>query len=234
MAHHTKDKGDKAVAHVIMDLTDKGYACFMPVMCEHLPFDLIAYKDGISTRIQVKYSTDGGIKKKTVWNDKHGCHIRVYDKNDFDYYAIYSPQLNIILYPSIQFGGKSIAYNVPNSAMPFYWYKDFLDFTDVASKRNYKEFGKVISFTQTDVLLASRIKRRKTKWPTKEELEKLVWEKPTSDIAKELSVSDSAIGKWARHYGISKPPRGYWAKVAAQNKATNPIESIATPISEMG
>jgi len=48
--------------------------------------------------------------------------------------------------------------------------------------------------------------------PTKEILEKLVWEKPTTKIALEYGVSDKAVSKWCKSYGISKPPRGYWAK----------------------
>ena len=48
--------------------------------------------------------------------------------------------------------------------------------------------------------------------PSKEELEKLLWEISTSKIAKQFGVSDKAIEKWAKSYGIKKPPRGYWAK----------------------
>ncbi len=58
-----------------------------------------------------------------------------------------------------------------------------------------------------------RTQRRKVEWPTKEELEKLVWQKPTMHIAKIYGVSDNAIAKWCKKYGISKPPRGYWNKL---------------------
>ncbi len=57
-----------------------------------------------------------------------------------------------------------------------------------------------------------RMASRKATRPSKEELEKLVWEVPTSRIAKQFKVSDAAIAKWCRTYGIAKPPRGYWAK----------------------
>ena len=63
----------------------------------------------------------------------------------------------------------------------------------------------------------SYFSRRKAIRPTKEELEKLVWEKPTVKIAKELDVSDITIGKWCKQYGIQKPPRGYWAKKYAND-----------------
>ena len=48
--------------------------------------------------------------------------------------------------------------------------------------------------------------------PTKEELEKLVWETPTTELAQRYGISDVALSKWCKKYGISKPPRGYWAK----------------------
>lgn len=58
-----------------------------------------------------------------------------------------------------------------------------------------------------------RPKIRKVVRPNKEELQKLLWEKPTTKLAQEFGVSDRAIGKWAKSYGISKPPRGYWVRV---------------------
>ena len=58
-----------------------------------------------------------------------------------------------------------------------------------------------------------RIKNsRKVERPLKEDLEKLLWEKPTIHIAKEFGVSDKLVEKWSKIYGISKPPRGYWKK----------------------
>ncbi len=53
---------------------------------------------------------------------------------------------------------------------------------------------------------------RKTRSPNKHLLEKLVWSKPTSQIAKDFGVSDNAVAKWCKKYNIAKPPRGYWAK----------------------
>jgi len=48
--------------------------------------------------------------------------------------------------------------------------------------------------------------------PTKDILQKLIWEKPTTTIAKEFNVSDVAISKLCKQYGIKKPGRGYWTK----------------------
>lgn len=58
-----------------------------------------------------------------------------------------------------------------------------------------------------------RLDLRKVTWPTKEELEKLVWEIPSSDVAKIYGVSDTTIVKWCKKYSISKPPVGYWQKI---------------------
>jgi hypothetical protein len=52
--------------------------------------------------------------------------------------------------------------------------------------------------------------------PSREELQKKVWEKPSSVLCKEYSVSDTAIKKWCRAYSIDKPPRGYWAKLLSK------------------
>lgn len=58
---------------------------------------------------------------------------------------------------------------------------------------------------------APRLNTRKVERPSREELEKLLWERPTTAIAKEFRVSDQAIAKWAKSYGLSKPTRGYWS-----------------------
>jgi hypothetical protein len=59
---------------------------------------------------------------------------------------------------------------------------------------------------------------RKVVRPSKEELLKLLWEVPTMKLADQLGVSDQAIAKWAKLYGIEKPPRGYWAKQNAKQR----------------
>lgn len=48
-----------------------------------------------------------------------------------------------------------------------------------------------------------------------EELLKLVWTKPTTELAKDFGVSDVAISKRCRANGLRKPPVGFWAKVAS-------------------
>lgn len=49
----------------------------------------------------------------------------------------------------------------------------------------------------------------------KHKLNELLWKYPTTHIAKMFGVSDKAIEKRAKKLGLSKPPRGYWAKLNA-------------------
>jgi hypothetical protein len=61
----------------------------------------------------------------------------------------------------------------------------------------------------------SQPRRAKIIWPSAEVLGKLIWGKPTSQIAKDLGVSDKAIEKHCKKLALKKPPRGYWAKIQA-------------------
>jgi len=58
----------------------------------------------------------------------------------------------------------------------------------------------------------SKESQRKAERPTKDKLLILVWEKPTTLIAKDFGVTDKTIEKWCNAYGINKPPRGYWTR----------------------
>lgn len=218
MRPETTLKGDIGTTQVIADLVKKGYVIFTPVACESLPFDIIAYKDGISKRIQCKYSADGSVRSRTLYSDRNGVHAKKYNDSDFDYYGIYFPDIDKVVYPSIKLKGIIIATEVRNSATPFYWWEDFTDFTDVAEKKTYKDFGAKVIPTVTQKVLDSRLKSRKTNRPSKEELHKLLWEIPTQKLAERFGVSDKAIEKWAKAYNIDKPPRGYWAKKYSEIK----------------
>lgn len=50
---------------------------------------------------------------------------------------------------------------------------------------------------------------------TRQQLYELLWTKPTTEIAKELGVSDVWVGKVCKRANIPKPPPGYWQKIAA-------------------
>lgn len=55
---------------------------------------------------------------------------------------------------------------------------------------------------------------------TRQQLYELVWQRPLRDVARELGISDVALGKACRRLAIPLPGRGYWAKVAAGQKLT--------------
>lgn len=204
MAHHTKDKGDLAVAKVIADLTEKGYGVYIPIS-EHTKSDLIA-ENGCVYRIQVKHSLDGFLRNKTSWADKSGNHSRKYCETDFDYYALYLKLVDKVVYAHSKYGGKKIRFTPPKTTGEYYWYEDFFDLKEDVEKRFIKSDFVVTRQTNTD-------------WPSKEELEKLVWEKPTSILAIDLNVSDTAIGKRCKELDIKKPPRGYWQKKKSRHNS---------------
>ncbi len=49
----------------------------------------------------------------------------------------------------------------------------------------------------------------------RQQLFTLVWERPASEVARVLGISDVALGKRCKRLQVPKPPRGYWAKVAS-------------------
>src|SRR5262245_9626495 len=57
---------------------------------------------------------------------------------------------------------------------------------------------------------------------SREELFAMVWERPTQEIAKQLGVSDVAVGKLCARLQVPKPPRGYWARVQSGQAPRRP------------
>lgn len=101
--HHTKTKGDIGLAKVIADLTVKGYVPCVP-LSEHQAYDIVAVgPDRAVFKLQVKYATlkSNGTVEVSVrrsWADRKGSHIRPYSEEEFDYYAVYCPQRDLVLY----------------------------------------------------------------------------------------------------------------------------------------
>ena len=67
------------------------------------------------------------------------------------------------------------------------------------------------NFCSKECLRLSAYKGIKLK-PTKEELADMLWKIPTTQIAASYSVSDKAVERWVKKFGLTKPPRGYWVK----------------------
>ena len=53
---------------------------------------------------------------------------------------------------------------------------------------------------------------------TRKQLYKRVWKEPIVRLAKEFGISDVGLAKVCMKYDIPRPPRGYWAKLAARKK----------------
>lgn len=50
-------------------------------------------------------------------------------------------------------------------------------------------------------------------WPSKEELERLVWSMPTREVASLIGCSDNAVYKRCERFLIKTPPQGYWNRI---------------------
>jgi len=90
------------VAKTLADLVSKGCIPCIP-LSEHQPFDLLAVlQTGEVVKLQVKYVAlkKGAIAVgfRTSWADRNGTHMKRYAENAFDYYAIYCPDKDVVLY----------------------------------------------------------------------------------------------------------------------------------------
>lgn len=133
--HHTKFKADIGVAKTIADLVSKGHVPCIP-LSEHQSYDLIAVlKDGSIIKLQIKYATlkrNGTIdvKFRTGWADRNGIHMRHYCEKDFDYYAIYCPEKDRVLYvPNKLNCPKAIRFDSPsnNQNKNIKWANDYFE-----------------------------------------------------------------------------------------------------------
>ena len=132
--HHTKAKGDIGLVRVIADLTIKGFVPCIP-LSEHQPYDIVGIrKDGMAYKFQVKYASlkaNGTIdvRFRRCWSDKNGTHIGHYAEEEFDYYAIYCPDREVVLYvPNISGCPKVIRFGrtANNQTQSVKWFKDYL------------------------------------------------------------------------------------------------------------
>ena len=63
---------------------------------------------------------------------------------------------------------------------------------------------------------------------TRTELYELVWSKPMTKVAADFGLSDQGLAKICTKHAIPRPPRGYWAKLAAgKGVETVPLPAIS-------
>lgn len=101
MAHILKHKGDVGVTKAIADATFQKWNVSIP-LAEHLSYDLILEKNGITERVQVRYTTASKgclhVKLTSSWSSKSGNHIKNRQKDDFDILAVYCPDNDQVYY----------------------------------------------------------------------------------------------------------------------------------------
>lgn len=127
--HHTKLKGDIAVAAVIFDLTKKGYILSEP-MSENAPYDLICDTGSKLYKLQVKYRKSGEIPYRTSWSDKNGNHNNLIDTNAIDYFALVNEDYSKICYPPSIMAGSTIRFEPPKANCEYHWYENYLTFKE--------------------------------------------------------------------------------------------------------
>lgn len=57
---------------------------------------------------------------------------------------------------------------------------------------------------------------------SRERLFELVWSKPTTQVADDLGISDTAVKKLCQKLQVPKPPRGYWRRVETGEEPRRP------------
>lgn len=212
--HATFLKGNIALTKVICDLTCKGYQILMP-LCEQLPFDCVIHKDGQFKRIQVKWAQnkDGAATIKNhsyVWYRKTS---KKYKETDFDYYAVYIAAIDRVIYPSVRFGGASIRFEKSGGAAWYYWFEDFLDFTDQAEKHQADDVDWQESIDRRNATIAADPTHPHNVAKARLELldiKTLVWSKRMDIIAQENHVSIHTLRRRCKELGIEIPPKQYW------------------------
>jgi len=133
--HHTKYKADIGLANVISNLTEKGHVPCIP-LSEHQAYDLVVIlSDRTAIKLQVKYATlrNNGtveVRFRRNWSDKKGVHSENYAAWEFDYYAVYCPEKNTVLYiPNNSDCPKVIRFEKPgnNQEESVKWANNYLE-----------------------------------------------------------------------------------------------------------
>jgi DNA-binding transcriptional MerR regulator len=133
---------------------------------------------------------------KTYYKERHD----LLEKNDWNVYQIhYSSCFNLEKW-------TDFINQLKNSPVKIEF--DYFNYVPKNKKIHPKcVCGKEKTFYAKFCLTCMGLNNRKVKnRPSKEELEKLIWEKPFTELGKQFGVSDNAIRKWCKDYGITKFP----------------------------
>ncbi|MFM9826422.1 group I intron-associated PD-(D/E)XK endonuclease [Flavobacterium sp.] len=137
-------KGAQAVIKVKNDLIEKR---IIPLVSEveQLPFDLVGFnlENHKFIRFQIKFASTKRVRVKNTKYNYRSKKISKYLDGDFDFYAIYIPDKDRILYVPFKLGGKNISFQINDTGRPFNWWEDFLEIKDnnLYRKKTCKDFG---------------------------------------------------------------------------------------------
>lgn len=68
---------------------------------------------------------------------------------------------------------------------------------------------------------------------TRAELHELVWQYPISDLARQFQVPATSLAKTCDYYYISRPPGGYWQKLAfGKTSEREALDNLCFPAGE--
>ena len=132
----TNDKGNRGLAHVIADVTEKGFQPFIPLTDTSLIDLVIADKELNTKNLQVKYISINGdgsllLQLETVVNGKRILK----DFSGIDAFAVYCPDNKNVYYVSINdITGKSFTIKVnpsKNGYKPKRSAEDYLDIKNI-------------------------------------------------------------------------------------------------------
>ena len=143
--HITKTKGDIGAAMVLADLISKGIQVCVPVITEHLPFDLIGvFPEGSLKRISVKYRSvdkDGRLfveLESNYYSTKTGPYRKDIDKEAIDMVAVFCPETKEVYYINHKEFNKGITLRVfeskSNQVKNINFAKDYLDVFNLKGK----------------------------------------------------------------------------------------------------
>lgn len=202
-------QGDLGEVRAVYEMVKLGYYLSKP-MHVHLPYDFIAEKDDVLYKVQVKTSRQvirESTKAYKVGLCTSGGNRLVNTREHFD--TIKSDLLFVMtaddrcwLIPTTEIASKN----------------EITVGTEKYSK--YQIAGPVVlPIIKEKVIVQKLDKRVKAPLFTPELLQELLNSKPTVEIGRMYGMSDNGIARWAKKWGLSKPPRGFWQKEqASRNK----------------
>lgn len=204
-------QGDLGEARAIYELVKLGYAISTPLHV-HLPYDLIADKDGVLYRVQVKttkHVSSAATRSYEVMLATNGGNTKSNNRKQFD--ASLIDMLFVVtdddrcwLIPASVISSKStLTIGTPRYA-------------------EYQISGSVHS-VEVEIEHGGHGDRRRVNPPfTADELQHLLLTMPTVEIACRYNMSDNGIARWAKKWALQKPPRGFWQKQRSQQARSNP------------